>query len=103
MDFLESDGEQLQRAIFQSVKQRYRLQNSGAIYDVTNTYLYGKKCPLGKLGHDQEGVAGRPLIQIGLGVTLKEGIPVLHTTFDGNMGDRRTLPYLISIVRGYGL
>ncbi|PYU77736.1 MAG: hypothetical protein DMG50_29855, partial [Acidobacteria bacterium] len=38
MDFLESDGEQLQRAIFQSVKQRYRLQNSGVIYDVTNTY-----------------------------------------------------------------
>src|SRR6266571_3730795 len=33
MDFFESDGEQLQRAIFQSVKQRYRLQNSGVIYD----------------------------------------------------------------------
>src|SRR5205807_7932434 len=47
MDFLEKDdGEQLQRAIFQSVKKRYRLQNSGVIYDVTNTYLYGKKCPL---------------------------------------------------------
>ena len=47
MDFLEKDdGEQLQRAIFQSVKKRYRLQNSGVIYDVTNTYLYGKKCLL---------------------------------------------------------
>src|SRR6266550_9469732 len=103
MDFFESDGEQLQRAIFQSVKQRYRLQNSGVIYDVTNTYLYGKKCPLGKLGHDKEGVAGRPLIQIGLGVTLEEGIPVFHKTFDGNIGDSRTLHDLITTFRGYEL
>jgi hypothetical protein len=40
MDFLEkTDGEQLQRAIFQSVKQPYRLQNPEVIYDVTNTQI----------------------------------------------------------------
>jgi len=66
MDFLEqSDPEALQRAIFQSVQARYRLRPAGVIYDVTSTYLYGQKCGLGKLGHDKEGVAGRPLIQIG--------------------------------------
>jgi hypothetical protein len=69
MDFLEQgDAEQLQRTIFQAVKKKHHLGNAGVIYDVTNTYLYGKKCPLGKLGHDKEGVDGRPLIQIGLGV-----------------------------------
>jgi transposase len=85
MDFLEqADTEALQRAIFQAVRAHYPLQESGVIYDVTNTYLYGKKCPLGKLGHDKEGVEGRPLIQIGLGVTQQEGIPIFHKTFDGN-------------------
>ena len=104
MDFLEkTDGEELQRAIFESVKKRYRLQNSGVIYDVTNTYLYGKKCPLGKLGHDKEGVAGRPLIQIGLGVTQKEGIPIFHKTFDGNIADSRTLRDLITTFRRFQL
>jgi hypothetical protein len=40
MDFLEqADPEQLQRAIFHSVQDHYELQNSGVIYDVTNTYL----------------------------------------------------------------
>jgi transposase len=34
---------------------------------------------------------GRPLIQIGLGVTQDEGIPVFHKTFDGNIADARTL------------
>jgi len=104
MDFLEqTDSDQLQRAIFQSVKEKYQLQNSGVIYDVTNTYLYGKKCPLGKLGHDKEGVSGRPLIQIGLGVTQEEEIPVFHKTFDGNSADARTLQDLITTFRRYDL
>ena len=104
MDFLEqADQERLQRAIFPSVKQRYRLGNPGVIYEVTNTYLYGKQCPLGKLGHDKEGVDGRPLIQIGLGVTQAEGIPVFHKTFDGNIADARTLHDLISTFARYHL
>ncbi len=104
MDFLEqTDSDQLQQAIFQSVKEKYQLENSGVIYDVTNTYLYGKKCPMGKLGHDKEGVSGRPLIQIGLGVTQEEGIPVFHKTFDGNIADARTLQDLITTFRRYDL
>jgi transposase len=104
MDFLEkADPEPLQRAIFRSVQGRYSLRNSGVIYDVTNTYLYGKHCELGKLGHDKEGVQGRPLVQIGLGVTQEEGIPVFHKTFDGNIGDARTLQDLITTFRHYDL
>jgi transposase len=104
MDFLEqTDGEKLQRTIFASVRQRYHLKPSGVIYDVTNTYLYGKKCPLAQPGHDKEGVRGGPLIQIGLGITLKEGIPLFHKVFDGNISDSRTLHELITAFRGYGL
>jgi transposase len=103
MDFLEQgDAEQLQRTIFQAVKKKHHLGNAGVIYDVTNTYLYGKKCPLGKLGHDKEGVDGRPLIQIG-SVTQEEGIPVFHKTFDGNIGDARTLHDLITTFAVYHL
>lgn len=104
MDFLDrTDQGKLQRDIFTSVKETYDLGDSGIIYDVTNTYLYGKKCPLGKLGHDKEGVKGRPLIQIGLGVTKDEGIAVLHKTFDGNIHDSRTFQDIITDFRHYGL
>jgi len=104
MDFLEqSDAQGLQQAIFRSVQEHYRLENSGVIYDVTNTYLYGKHCEMGKLGRDKEEVHGRPLIQIGLGVTQEEGIPVFHKTFDGNIADARTLQDLITTFRRYDL
>ena len=44
--------------------------------------LYGKKCTIGKLGHSKEGKKDKPLIQVGLCVTQKEGVPVFHKTFD---------------------
>jgi transposase len=103
LDSLEAvDQDSLQRNIFETVKEKYDLNNEGVIYDVTNTYLYGKKCPLGKYGHDKEGVKGRPLIQIGLGVTKGEGIPILHKTFHGNIHDSRTLQDMITSLRHYG-
>lgn len=104
MDFLEqADTDRLQRDIFQAVQEKYPLRNAGIVYDVTNTYLYGKKCSMGRLGHDKEGVLGRPLIQIGLGVTQDEGIPIFHKTFNGNIADARTLQDLITTFRRYEL
>lgn len=92
LDSLErQDQDRLQRNIFEAVQKRYQLNVSGVLYDVTNTYLFGKKCPFGKQGHDKERVAGRPLIQIGLGVTDDYGIPLFHKVFDGNVHDARTL------------
>ncbi|MBI1745303.1 MAG: transposase [Acidobacteria bacterium] len=90
------DLQTLQKVIFAAVQSKYHFKDSGIIYDVTNTYLYGKNCPLGKMGHDKEGVKGRSLIQIGLGVTRTEGIPVFHKTFHGNGHDARTLQDLIT-------
>ena len=97
----EMDSQRLQKKLFEAVKKKYRLKVSGVLYDVTNTYLYGKKCPWGKLGHDKEGVKGRPLIQIGLGVTKAEGIPMFHKVFEGNIHDAKTLQDLITSFRQY--
>jgi transposase len=104
LDYLENaNGEKLQADIFEAVQDRYNLHPSGVVYDVTNTYLYGKHCSLGKLGHDKEGVKGRPLIQIGLAVTKEDGIPIFHRTFDGNVHDAKTLQVMMGALRRYGI
>jgi len=104
LDILQrQDPEVLQRNIFESVREKYKIKDAGIIYDVTNTYLYGKKCTLGKEGHDKEGVRGRPLIQIGLAVTKEAGIPVFHKTFDGNIHDSKTFHDVITSFRRYRL
>jgi len=90
LDSLENmDLQQLQWRIFQKTVKTYHITVSSIIYDVTNTYLYGKHCSLAKLGHDKEGVKGRPLVQVGLAVTKNYGIPISHKVLDGNIHDTR--------------
>ena len=104
LDSLEAlDAQRLATATLQKVCHQYRLRPSGVIYDVTNTYLYGRHCPLAKPGHDKEEVKGRPLIQIGLGVTQEEGFPLFHKVFDGNVHDARTLQDLVTLFGSYNL
>jgi len=104
LDRLEAlDAEAWQRRLFEGVCRQYRLRPSGVIYDVTNTYLYGRQCSLAKPGHDKEEVKGRPLIQIGLGVTQDEGFPLFHKVFDGNVHDARTLQDLVTLFGSYDL
>ena len=102
LDSLEQQGDpELQQRLFQQVQLVYRFPVSGVIYDVTNTYLYGRQCPLGKWGHDKEGIKGRPLIQIGLAVTKDHGIPICHRVFDGNIHDAKTFQDFITHLQGY--
>lgn len=105
LDALDSldkiDVENLQLEIFNALDKKFRVARKGLVYDVTNTYLYGKSCPLGKAGHDKEGVKGRPLIQIALAVTQDKGLPLFHKVFDGNIHDARTLQDVVSTMKQY--
>ena len=102
LDSLEKiDTEKLQLNIFNNLNKKFSIAKKGLVYDVTNTYLYGKKCPLGQLGHDKEGVKGRPLIQIALAVTQEKGFPLFHKVFDGNIHDARTLQDSVSTMKQY--
>jgi len=103
LDSLEAlDVEAWQRRLFQEVCRHYRIRPSGVIYDVTNTYLYGRRCPLGKPGHDKEEVKGRPLIQIAWG-DAGGGLPLFHKVFDGNVHDARPLQDLVTLFGSYKL
>jgi len=102
-DIENNDMEQIQMDIFKDVKKSYKLNPSGIIYDVTNTYFYGKKCILGKVGHSKQNQNDKPLVQIGLGVTREDGIPVFHKTYDGNIHDARTMQDAVSIFNRFGI
>lgn len=102
LDSLEEiDVENLQIEIFNTLENKFHVARSGIVYDVTNTYLYGKKCPLGKSGHDKEGVKGRPLIQVALAVTQEKGFPLFHKVFDGNIHDAKTLQDFSGTMKQY--
>lgn len=93
----------LQQIIFESVKNNYNITSKGIFYDVTNTYLYGRRCALGKLGHSKHGKNNNPLVQIGLGVLRGTGIPVFHSVYEGNVHDARIFSDAIERFSSFGI
>lgn len=81
--------EHIEKSIFEKLTQLFGDDDSGVIYDGTNTYLNGSLSQLAKQGKDKEGVRGRNLIQIGLGVTRKLGLPIFHQVHAGNIHDTK--------------
>ena len=73
------------------------------LYDVTSTYLEGKKNELSDWGYNRDGKTGKKQIVIGL-LTDKEGTPVSVEVFKGNTQDTQTvLPQLKKLAENFGI
>jgi len=81
--------ELIQRKIFRSVQDTYKIIPKSYFFDVTNVYFHGTECSIAKKGKNKDGKY-LPQVQIGLAVTENE-IPIFHKTFEGNIFDSRVL------------
>jgi hypothetical protein len=94
MDWLLARQERIERAL-----ARRHLQPGGLVlYDLSSSYLEGRKCPLAALGYPRDGKRGK--LQISWGLTCSpEGRPVAVEVFDGNTHDDKTLPQALERIR----
>ncbi len=83
------DLQTIQKKLFENLMNFCEEELSSVLYDVTNTYFTGKSARIAKKGKDKEGVRGRRLIQIGLVVTKKYGLPIFHQVHSGNIHDAK--------------
>lgn len=90
-----------QEKIFASLKNHYKIEPDSFFYDVTNVYFFGTKCKIAKKGKNKNGGRKRQ-IQIGLGV-CKQGFPILHKVFAGDVFDARTLFNISKCLPSFGL
>jgi hypothetical protein len=68
------------------------------LYDVTSSYLEGRRCELAQFGYSRDHRPDRPQIVFGLMCT-PEGCPVAVEVFEGNLGDPSTLANQVSKLR----
>lgn len=85
----DKNSELIQRKIFRSVQEIYKIVPKSYFFDVTNVYFHGTECSIAKKGKNKDGKY-LPQVQIGLAVTENE-IPIFHKTFEGNIFDSRIL------------
>jgi len=98
LDILEGlDFEPIEREILSSMNEEIEQESDALILDVTDTYFKGKradwKSRKGKDGKVQK------LIQIALAVTKRNGFPILHKTYEGNINNIKIFEDLLSSIR----
>ena len=94
MDWLGARQQRVEAAL----ARRYLSEGGFLLYDLSSSYLEGRKCPLAALGYSRDGKRGK--LQINYGLTCSpEGRPVAVEVFDGSLHDDKTLPSALERVR----
>jgi transposase len=70
--------------------RRHLKDGTLVLYDVSSSYLEGRKCPLARFGYSRDHRADRPQVVYGL-LCTREGLPVAVEVFDGDTADPATL------------
>src|SRR6266581_2844849 len=87
------------QARIESALARRSLSEGGfVLYDLSASYLEGRKCPLAALGYPRDGKKGKLQIQYGL-TCSPEGRPVAVEVFDGKIDDDKTLPSALERIK----
>ena len=94
MDYLQARQDKIQDAL----AARHLAGGTLVLYDVSSAAFEGRTCPLGAIGHPEDGVRGRLQIVYGL-LTSPEGIPVAIEVFAGNTGDPATVAAQVTKVK----
>lgn len=90
MDYLLEIKDELEREIFEKLKNLFSINVKLTFYDITSSYFYTNNCPIGYKGHSRDNRPEREQIVIGV-VTSYEGYPIKHYVFDGNTKDETTV------------
>jgi transposase len=87
-----------QAGVEKILAQRHLKDGVLVLYDVTSSYLEGRRCELAQFGYSRDHRGDRPQIVFGLMCT-PEGCPVAVEVFEGNLGDPSTLAVQVRKLR----
>ena len=87
-----------QAKVEKALAKRHLRDGTLVLYDVSSSYLEGRCCPLGRIGHSRDGKKGSLQIVFGL-LCNADGCPVAIQVYEGNTGDPVTLKDQIEKVR----
>jgi transposase len=95
LDFLTEQKEEIERLLFEQVRNLFNLEVDLVFWNTTSTYFKGNGPKgLAEKGHSKDHHPDRVQILVGVLMT-KEGIPVTHQVFPGNTADINTFKKVI--------
>lgn len=99
LDFVAEHKEEIEEALFARVRDLFHLELDLVLWDTTSTYFEGLTSgEIARYGFSKDHRPDQVQIVIGLLMT-KEGIPVAHQVFPGNISDLDTFKRTLATVR----
>lgn len=86
-----------QERIEQALARRHLEEGSFVLYDLSSSYVEGRKCPLAARGYSRDGRRSKLQITYGL-ICSHEGRPVGVEVHEGNAGESKTLEGVVERV-----
>ncbi|KXB01199.1 hypothetical protein AKJ43_03560 [candidate division MSBL1 archaeon SCGC-AAA261D19] len=91
LDYLqEEQTRDIQREIYQSIKQKFGIETGRVYYDLTSSYFEGTNCGLAEHGYSRDKRPDKLQIVLGLAVD-QQGILITHSVFPGSTADIATI------------
>ena len=87
-----------QQAIEKALAHKHLSDGTLVLYDVSSSYLEGRRCALARRGYNRDGKKGKLQIVYGL-LCAKDGAPIAIEVFEGDTGDPSTLGAQIDKIR----
>lgn len=90
MDYLLKAKDEIEKALFERLRNLFSIDVRLTFYDITSTFFYSDACPLAANGYSRDNRPDREQVVIGV-LTSYEGYPLKHYVFQGNTKDETTV------------
>jgi Transposase DDE domain len=100
LDRLHPNRAAVESALVERERKLFQLDPTVYLYDLTSTYFEGqaKRNPKAKRGYSRDKRPDCKQVVVGL-VISREGFPIAHEVFDGNVQDRQTLGRMLDLLQ----
>lgn len=99
LDRLHPNRVAIERALVERARNLFNLDQTVFLYDLTSTYFEGKALgnPKAKRGYSRDKRPDCKQVVVGL-VINRDGFPIAHEIFAGNVQDRQTLGTMLDLL-----
>ena len=100
LDRLYPNRAAIESALVERERSLFQLDPTVYFYDLTSTYFEGqaKRNPKARLGYSRDKRPDCKQVVVGL-VISREGFPIAHEVFEGNIQDRKTLGRMLDLLK----
>jgi len=100
LDRLHDSRVAIESALVERERTLFQLDSTVYLYDLTSTYFEGKaqRNPKAKRGYSRDKRPDCKQVVVGL-VINRDGFPITHEVFDGNVQDRKTLGRMLALLK----